>query len=158
EAAPSLVIHCANLAGGVDFCETNPDAATAFHLGGAKNLAAWCRGAAARLVFVSTDYVFDGARPPYREDDQTGPLNRYGRLKLEGERWIAAQLPSWAIARTTNVFGWDPDTVTPNFLMQLHRALAAGKTFNAPSFLSGNPTYVEDLAAALVELGLAKES
>ena len=156
--SPSVVVHAANLAGGVDHCENNPAIATAFHLEATKAIGAWCQRSGARLVFVSTDYVFDGAHPPYAEDDEKNPLNLYGRLKLQAERWIEANVASYAIARTTNVFGWDPQTVTPNFLMGLVRALEAHKPFNAPSFLSGNPTYVGDLAEALVELSLEQPS
>ncbi len=62
----------------------------------------------------------------------------------------------YLIARTTNVFGWDPDTPTPNFLMYLYQTLKEGKNFNTPSYLYGNPTHVEDLVKAGLEL-LAKK-
>jgi dTDP-4-dehydrorhamnose reductase len=149
---PGIVYHAANLAGGVDFCERHPAEAEAFHLGATHALVHACRTADATLVFVSTDYVFDGADEPRREHDPTHPLNRYGALKLAAERLIAEGLTRHVIARTTNVFGWDPETVTPNFLMGLLRTLDAGKPMNVPSYLWGNPTDATDLAAALIEL------
>ncbi len=152
EVRPRAVFHCANLAGGVDFCETNPKRATAFHLSATKEIGAWCVKIGAPLVFLSTDYIFDGMRGPYKEDDATNPLNSYGVLKFEAERLIQASLTSFIIVRTTNVYGWDPDTKTPNYIMALYRALKEGKPFNAPSYLWGNPTYVDDLARAVVEL------
>jgi dTDP-4-dehydrorhamnose reductase len=153
QSAPDVVFHCANLAGGVDFCEKNPDAAQRFHLEAVKNMGIRCRAAKATFVFVSTDYVFDGTKGPYREDDEPNPLNVYGRLKLAAERWIEDNLERYAMVRTTNVFGWDPRTVTPNYIMGLYRTLSEGKEFYAPTFLRGNPTYAGDLAGALLELG-----
>ncbi|MFI5372715.1 MAG: SDR family oxidoreductase [Candidatus Eisenbacteria bacterium] len=152
---PGVVYHAANLAGGVDFCEQHPVEAEAFIVGATRALIEACRSHDATLVFVSTDYVFDGTRGPYREDDPTHPLNRYGELKLAAERAIVGGPARHVIARTTNVYGWDPETVTPNFLMSLMRALSAGKPVNVPSYLWGSPTDATDLAAALIELATA---
>ena len=152
ELDPGVVFHAANLAGGVDFCEANAAAATAFHLEATRTIARHCAERGATLVFISTDYVFDGERGPYREDDPKHPLNLYGRLKLAAEEWIQGNVPHHVIARTTNVFGWDPATATPNFLMGLYRAHQERKPMKVPSFLWGNPTFAGDLAEALVEL------
>ena len=152
ELDPGVVFHAANLAGGVDFCEANPATATAFHLEATRTIARHCAERGATLVFISTDYVFDGSRGPYREDDPRNPLNLYGRLKLAAEEWIQGSVPHHVIARTTNVFGWDPGTVTPNFLMGLYRAHQERKPMRVPSFLWGNPTFAGDLAGALVEM------
>jgi dTDP-4-dehydrorhamnose reductase len=151
-SAPETVFHCAGLAGGADFCEFNPAIATTFHLHATQNLGSLCNERNARLVFISTDYVFDGAKGPYQEDDATHPLNLYGKLKLVAEEWIRANLQNYVIVRTTNVFGWDPETATPNYLMNFYRAVKENKVFKAPSFLWGNPTYVGDLAQAILEL------
>jgi len=150
--SPRAVFACANLAGGVDFCERNPEAAAAFHLEAVKNLGGFCGDKRSTLFFISTDYVFDGTKGPYKEDDEANPLNVYGKLKLEAENWIKTNLDRYVIVRTTNIYGWDPLTATPNYMMQLYRTLTSGKVFDAPSFLWGNPTYVGDLALALAEL------
>jgi dTDP-4-dehydrorhamnose reductase len=149
---PRAVFHCANLAGGVDFCEMNPGRAAAFHLDGVREIGNWCRKVGAALICISTDYIFDGTKGLYKEEDPPNPLNVYGKLKLQAERWMQDNLDNFLIVRTTNVYGWDPDTVTPNYVMGLYRALKDSKPFNAPSFLWGQPTYVDDLAGALVEL------
>lgn len=149
---PKVIFHCANLAGGVDFCESNPEIATEFHLNATKNITDLCRRIDALLVFISSDYVFNGKKFPYVEDDLPNPLNLYGRLKLNAEGWIQKNLKKYLIVRTMNIYGWDPKTVTPNYIMNLYQALKDGKQFNAPSFLWGNPTYAGDLAQALVEL------
>lgn len=152
EYAPKTVFLCANLAGGVNFCEKNPGPAWDFHVGATRDIGGLCRKTGATLVFISTDYVFDGTKGPYGEGDATNPLNLYGKLKLEAERWIEGNLERYLIVRTTNVFGWDPKTATPNYMMQLYRTVTEGRPFNAPSFLWGNPTLASELADAMVEL------
>jgi dTDP-4-dehydrorhamnose reductase len=140
------------LPGGVNFCEENPELARKLHVDAIKALVDWCTANHALFVYFSTDYVFDGKNPPYKEDDETGPLNLYGQLKLESEQYIQQEMERYIIIRTTNVYGWDPETPTPNFLMYLYQTLQQGKTFNTPSFLYGNPTYAPDLAKAILEL------
>jgi dTDP-4-dehydrorhamnose reductase len=152
EIRPRVVLNCVNLAGGVNFCEENPGPARKLHVDATKALVDWCAREGAVFVYFSTDYVFDGKNPPYKEDDETGPLNLYGKLKLESEGYIREKMERYIICRTTNVYGWDPETPTPNFLMYLYQTLREGKTFNAPSFLYGNPTYAQDLAEAILEL------
>jgi len=149
---PDCIIHCANLAGGVNFCEKNPEIAKKFHLEATKSIGNLCEEYASRFVFISTDYIFDGEDQPYKEDDEPNPLNVYGRLKLDAENWIKYNVSKYLIVRTTNVFGWDPATVTPNYMMSFYRSTNENKEFNAPSFLWGNPTYVGDLASAIIEL------
>jgi glycosyltransferase involved in cell wall biosynthesis len=79
-------------------------------------------------------------------------LNLYGKLKLEGEQYIRANLEHYVIARTTNVFAWDPETQTPNFLMHLVNTLKENDRIKVPGFLYGNPTYAGDLAAGIMDL------
>ncbi len=152
EYKPDVVFHCPNLAGGVNYCQENPEMATKFHFDATKTIGNICDKSGARMVFISTDYVFDGKRGPYMEDDQPSPLNLYGELKLHSEEWLLENIQKTTIVRTTNVFGWDPTTVTPNFLMGLYFNLQKKQIVNVPSFLWGNPTYASDLAAALLEL------
>src|SRR5688572_27250657 len=69
QTQPDVVINAANLAGGVDFCENNPEIGRAFHLDATIQIARLCERYNARLAFISTDYVFDGKNPPYSEED-----------------------------------------------------------------------------------------
>lgn len=151
-ANPNCVINCANLAGGVNFCESNPDLARKFHFDANVKIGELCNRYKARMVLISSDYVFDGENQPYNEDDPKNPLNVYGKMKLRAEEWMEEHLTQYTIVRTTNVFGWDPLTKTPNFIMGLYRKLSEGETVNVPSYLWGNPTYVDDLANAIIEL------
>ena len=152
EIKPSCVINCANLAGGVDFCESHPTLARKFHLEASIVIGKLCEKYNSTMVLISTDYVFDGENAPYKEYDEPNPLNVYGKLKLEAEKWLVNNVAKYRIVRTTNVFGWDPNTVTPNYMMNLYRAIKDNRQFEAPSFLWGNPTYVDDLASAIIEL------
>lgn len=149
---PDCVINCANLAGGVNFCENNPELARKFHFDANVKVGELGNKYNARMVLISTDYVFDGKNSPYEEDDPKNPLNVYGKMKLQAERWMEEHLTQYTIVRTTNVFGWDPLTKTPNFIMGLYKKLNEGKTVKAPSCLWGNPTYVDDLSMAVIEL------
>ena len=149
---PNLVINCTNLAGGVNFCENNPDLSERFHYEANKTMSILSDERNIPFILISTDYVFDGSNPPYSEDDDKNPLNAYGHHKLKAENWIKNNLTKYIIARTTNVFGWDPLTKTPNYLMQLYFNLSKNKPCNAPSFLSGNPTHVDDLSQAIIDL------
>ena len=151
-AKPDVVINATNLAGGVDFCENNPDIAKSFQYESNKIIGNFCLKYNSKYVLISTDYVFDGLNPPYSENDKVNPLNIYGSYKLLAEQWITENIQNSLIIRTTNVFGWDPLTTTPNFLMNLFFKLSEAKTINVPSFLYGNPTYANDLAKAIIEL------
>jgi dTDP-4-dehydrorhamnose reductase len=152
EVSPTVVVNAIGLAGGVNFCEENPGIGRNYHVDATKVMVDWCKKTGAVFVYISTDYVFDGENPPYKEEDETNPLNLYGRLKLEGEQHIRSNLERYMIARTTNVFGWDPETRTPNFLMNLMEMLKDKDRVKVPGFLYGNPTYVGDLAVGITDL------
>lgn len=100
---PSVVVHCAAMTD-VDACERDPGAAMAVNAGATGELASACAEAGARLVYFSTDAVFSGERGGYAEEDAAGPVNAYGRSKLEGERRALARCPGTLVLRT-NIFG-----------------------------------------------------
>ena len=90
----------------VDECERDPERAFAVNALGVRHLAVAAERAGAHVVHISTDYVFDGeSTRPYDEWDAVAPLSEYGRSKLGGERELAAHARSWAIVRTSWVFG-----------------------------------------------------
>lgn len=149
---PRNVINCADLAGGYNFCESNPRIAKKFHLDANRTISKLCDQYNSRFVFISTDHVFDGTDLPYKEEDETNPLNLYGWLKLESEKFVRQHNTKYTIIRTTNVFGWDPDSITPNYMMGVYQSVNNKKSFKAPSYLWGTPTYVDDLALSIVEL------
>jgi dTDP-4-dehydrorhamnose reductase len=105
EIRPAWVINAAAMTN-VDLCESEEDTAFAVNADGAGNVAAVCAGLAARLIHISTDYVFDGGQTsPYRESDATHPLSVYGRSKLEGERRVAATTNDYYTVRSSGLYG-----------------------------------------------------
>src|SRR4051794_28165574 len=106
EAAPDAVVHCAAFVD-VDGAEADEPLALAVNADASANVAAAAAMLSARIVGVSTDYVFDGTLTgrPYVESDPTSPLGAYGRTKLAGEHAIAGHNPDHAIARTAWLFG-----------------------------------------------------
>lgn len=102
---PDVVLNCAAITN-VDGCESNEELADKVNAYGAEVLAKACAAAGAKLMHISTDYVFDGAgKRPYRETDPTCPVSAYGRSKLKGEKNIEKFCDNYAILRTAWLYG-----------------------------------------------------
>lgn len=146
---PDLVIHSAAYTN-VDGCEADPDRAFRVNALGTRNVALGCQAAGAALVYVSTDYVFDGRRlgVPYTEYDQTGPLSVYGRSKLAGEEYVQKLLNRYFIVRTS----WLHGLLGKNFLRTILTAARQGKDLTIVDDQVGSPTFTADLAPALRRL------
>ncbi|HVK25511.1 MAG TPA: dTDP-4-dehydrorhamnose reductase [Actinokineospora sp.] len=148
---PDVVVHAAAHAI-VDDCEADPRMAMRVNVAGTHNVADACRRGGARLVYLSSDYVFDGAAPPpggYRETDPPSPLSVYGLTKLAGER-ISQTVPEHLVVRTSWLFG-GADERTDNVLATVRRAARGAKSELIDDQFSC-PTYTRDLAQALVFL------
>ncbi|MGL4975392.1 MAG: SDR family oxidoreductase [Bosea sp. (in: a-proteobacteria)] len=104
----------------------------------------------ARTIFVSTDYIFDGSRGPWREDDAPLPRMQYGTQKLAVERWMTERPGNWLIARFSKVVGGD--TATHSTLGQWVLEAKAGKPMKAATDQVFSPAWVEDLVGALIAL------
>lgn len=141
----AVVINCAAITD-VDGCERDPQAADRVNGGGAANVAA----AGARVIQLSTEYVFDGElEREYREDDKPRPRSAYGRSKLAGERAVLAAGPN-LVVRTSWVFGEGQ-----NFLRAIRAADRAGRELRVVDDQWGRPTWARDLARALAGLAVA---
>jgi dTDP-4-dehydrorhamnose reductase len=145
---PEVVINCAAHTK-VDACETEVERAFAINGEGAGNAAAAAESVGARLVHVSTDYVFAGSsRDPYKEDAPTGPLSVYGKSKLEGEKRVL-EYDRALVVRTSWLFG----PGGPNFVATMVGLIEAGKVpLRVVDDQVGGPTYTPFLAKALVDL------
>ncbi|MGW5922883.1 dTDP-4-dehydrorhamnose reductase [Nocardia fluminea] len=142
----AVVINCAAYTA-VDAAETDVDAAFAANATGPGVLAAACAAASARLIHVSTDYVFPGtARTPYEPDDPTGPDTVYGRSKLAGEQAVLAL--DAQVVRTA----WVYSGVEGDFVATMRRLEAERDTVTVVNDQLGSPTSAADLAAGLLEL------
>ncbi len=149
ELRPEIIVHPAAQPH-VDWCEDHVPESFEVNVAGTRHVAEAARDAGARYVFFSTDYVLAGAAGPYREDAATGPLNVYGRHKLEAERVIASVVANHLIVRVCGVYGFE--TQGKNFVMALLARAQRGEPMNVPSDQWGTPTYAENLAAAVREL------
>lgn len=153
---PDIVINCAAMTN-VDDCEFRRDAAFAANAGGPRHLAEACLQLGARIVHVSTDYVFPGddvQRGPYLEDAQVKPINYYGWTKLEGEHAVKETVErraSWLIVRTALVYGHIPGGRT-NFVKWLVGELRASRRVKIVSDQVSTPTLADDLASVLLHL------
>jgi dTDP-4-dehydrorhamnose reductase len=133
----------------VDGCESNRDLAFAVNRDGAVNVAEAARQVAARFLFLSSDYVFDGKKStPYEADDPRNPQSVYGRTKAEAEIRLLELMPDCCIVRTSWLFGAGgkcfPDTIL--------KLAAQRPTLDVVNDQRGSPTYVVDLARAIIQL------
>ena len=139
----------------VDGCESNRDLAFAVNCEGAVNVAEAAREAGSRLLFVSTDYVFDGTKgSPYQTSDPRNPASVYGESKARAEERLIEILPEVCIARTAWLFGHGgkcfPATILK--LAATRPEISAVPEISVVNDQRGSPTYTRDLASALVEL------
>ena len=147
---PDLVINAAAFAR-VDECETNYALAFEVNALGAKNVADAARAVDAAVMFISTDYVFDGRKPsPYAEDGIPRPLNVYGVSKLAGEHLVRQSNPRHYVVRTSSLFG--AGGRNDNFVEAVIRKANAGEPVRVVDDQISSPTFTRDLAMKLHEL------
>ncbi|MDD2902074.1 MAG: dTDP-4-dehydrorhamnose reductase [Syntrophales bacterium] len=145
---PAVVINAA-AATRVDDLEADPDLALKVNALGPRNLAVACRRLGAKLVQVSTDYVFDGTKAgPYVEWDETGPRSVYGLSKLLGEAFVREQCPDHFIVRTAWLYGLPG----PNFINAILARAKAGKELLVVDDQRGTPTSTLALAPQILAL------
>ena len=147
---PDVVVHLAALAD-VREAEAHPARATAVNVGGTSSIAQLCVQHQAKLIFVSTEYVFSGERGYYREDDAPQPTTHYGRTKWEAEQEIARLSSPWSILRTSIVYGWPP-AGHRNFVPVLIDRLQNGHPYHGRTDVYRTPIYVEHLTEGIVKL------
>ncbi|MEW2017057.1 dTDP-4-dehydrorhamnose reductase [Rhodococcus sp. NPDC076796] len=147
-SAGATVINCAAYTA-VDAAETDEARASAVNADGPRNLARACGRVGARLIHVSTDYVFDGtATEPYEVDAETAPQSAYGRTKLAGELAVHEELPEAVIVRTA----WVYDNTGKNFVTTMRRLEGERETLSVVNDQIGSPTFALDLASGLLEI------
>jgi dTDP-4-dehydrorhamnose reductase len=148
ELHPQVVINAAAFTD-VDGCETNRETCMAVNAGGVRNVALACEEISAKVVHLSTDYVFDGTRKePYREDDSTSPLNVYGHSKLEGENLLRSSSTRYILIRTAWLYG----VRGKNFVKTIIQKAKTEKQLRVVDDQIGSPTFTWDLAGAIMVL------
>ena len=149
QCRPTCVINTAAMTS-VDVCEKERELAASVHVGGTRNLVAACEVTGSRFVHLSTNYVFDGAGGPYDEDDLPNPLSVYGQTKLESESLVMDTDNGGLVIRTAVFYGLEARK--PNFVTWALRQLILGRPVSIVTDEWANPTYVSDLAEAIVAL------
>ena len=150
---PDAVIHCAAYTA-VDKAEDDVELCRLINVTGTENIARACQKINAKMVYVSTDYVFPGTGDtPYETDAQTAPVNAYGMTKLAGELAVKQLLTRYFIVRTSWVFGKNGN----NFVKTMLRLGKEREEVSVVCDQIGSPTYTVDLARLLVDMALSEQ-
>jgi dTDP-4-dehydrorhamnose reductase len=157
EVQPRAVIHTAALAD-IDFCQAHPEAARAANVDLTRTVADLCADAGARLVFCSTDTIFDGEHAPYSEADVPEPVNFYAETKVEAEQLVNRLGAQAVIARLSLVVGLPLLGAGNSFLARMIAALKQGRTVSVPAHEVRTPVDVITAGRALLELAAGNHS
>ena len=149
---PDVLIHCAAWTA-VDAAEDNVDKCRLINRDGTKNLAEACRDFNTKMIYISTDYVFNGkGQIPWDPDNSTiEPINTYGLTKYEGEKAVCGILNDYYIVRTSWVFGINGN----NFVKTMLKLGTSRDEINVVSDQIGSPTYTPDLSVLLMDMALS---
>lgn len=148
ELNPEYIIHTAALTN-VDQCERDKRLAWNINVEGTKHVAEIAQKVSVKLIYISTDYVFDGDKGMYKEDAPTNPVDFYGETKLEGEK-VVKGLSDYIIVRPSVLYGWNPINV--NFVTWVMQELKKGKGINIVKDQLNTPTLADNLAELILEL------
>lgn len=146
--APEVVVHCGALTH-VDYCETHEEESYEKTVKSTANLVKTALACHARMVYISTDYVFDGKDGPYREDAPLNPLSIYARHKLEAEQMVLREVPGSLVLRVTNVYG--NELRGKNFVARIVDQCRQGQklTLKLPYDQYASPANAWDIARAM---------
>lgn len=152
---PEVVIHCAGV-GDVDYAQDHYQEVQDINVNGTANITKACRDAGALLIYPSTNAVFDGGSPPYKEDDPRRPINVYGAVRQRAEDKVMQGCHHWIIPRLFLLYGWPWSNGRTNWSIRARRFLEQGKTLRMVNDNYWQPTHAGDAARAiwrLIELG-----
>ncbi len=151
EFKPDVIVHCGALTH-VDYCETHEQESYEKTVQSTINLIALAKACNAKMVYISTDYVFDGKDGPYKEDGLINPLSVYARHKLEAEQMVLAQLNDALVLRVTNVYG--DEVRGKNFVARIVDQCQKGQklTLKLPYDQYASPANAWDIARAMFVL------
>ncbi len=150
EIDPNAVVNVAAIAD-VDLAEREKELAHKVNVDGAKNVAESCAGRGIRYVFFSSDAVFDGEKSAYNEDNPLGPVNYYGKTKMEAEKVVLQACPDAAVIRLSLVLGY-PIESGNSFFANLQSKLKEGKDIPTPAYEIRTPVDVYTLSECVLEL------
>jgi len=143
--APDWVVNTAAMTN-VDQCETDKENCRAQNVDAVAYQIAAAKAVGAKLLHLSTDFIFDGTAGPYSEEDKANPLSYYGESKADAEQLLFHSDIHWAIARTVLVYGIAPGLSRSNIILWVKGSLEQGKAINVVNDQWRTPTLAEDLA------------
>lgn len=145
---PDVIIHTAALTN-VDYCEDHQQEAWELNVQGTKNLVDACQENCSKLIYISTDFVFDGDKGLYKEEDETNPLGYYAYTKLKGEEQVKNSSLDYVIARVSVLYGWHSQ---PNFVTWVLEELKSGNNINIVIDQYNSPTLADNAAQAVLRM------
>jgi dTDP-4-dehydrorhamnose reductase len=163
---PEVIIDTAALHN-VDYCETHREEARKINVEGTRNIVEACRQANAKMIFLSTDYVFDGTKGYYSEEDHPSPVNFYAKTKLEAENLVKNAETSYCIARPSVIYGWNPSEAaglksssgkSVNFVLWALAKLRNSEGIKAVTDQYSSPTLADDLADVLLRMAASPKN
>ncbi len=153
ELKPECVIHCAAYTA-VDKAEDEEEICTKVNVYGTENIAKVCRRINAKMIYISSDYIFDGAGDkPHEIDETPNPLSVYGSSKYNGELKVKSYLKKYFIVRTSWVFGLNGS----NFVKTMLKLGKEKESLNVVCDQIGSPTYTADLAKLLCDMAVSEK-
>jgi dTDP-4-dehydrorhamnose reductase len=148
---PEIVVHAAALTD-VDKCETNKELAWKINVQGTRNVVEGAKKTQAFLIYISTDYVFNGKTGQYKETDTPDPINYYGLTKLEAEKIVADSLDSYCIGRASVIYGSIPATGKVNFALWVLKRLENNEQTRIVTDQWNSPTLNTNMAEMTLEV------
>lgn len=147
---PEFIVNCAAFTN-VDACETEKELCWKLNVDAVKNLIIASRICNAKIIHISTDYIFDGKNGPYSETETPNPISFYGRSKLASENALKASGVDFVILRTIVLYGYG-NNVKPNFALWLVNELSESRPIKIVKDQIGNTTHAEDLAYGILKV------
>ena len=147
---PEVVIHTAAIKNS-DFCEENTDICWRVNVEGTKNIVDVCKKHCVKVIYISSDYIFDGKKGIYDEQANPAPINFYGLTKLESERTIKEELADYIIIRPTILYGYN-DGSDATFITKVRTEAEKGNTLYLDNQMVKYPLLIDDLATFVIAL------
>ena len=148
---PAVVAHLAAMAD-VNQCQRMPQQSTEINVRGTEYITRLCTLHRAKLIFLSTEYVFSGDQGYYREDESPQPTTHYGQTKWEAEQAVAREVEQWSTLRTSLVYGWPMAANRSNLVTRLLESLRSRRPFYGYTDMYRSPIYVEDVVEGIIKL------
>lgn len=143
--SPDIVVHNAAYVD-VDLCEEKKDIAKRINVGGTQNVVNWCKSNNSKMIYISTDSVFDGKNPPYSEKSKAISVNYYGKTKLLGEKIVSSNLKEYLIIRPAVLYGYNSPDDRATFVVNTIKKLKNNEKVYANTKKLRYPTLSDDVA------------